>query len=117
MKNFKLFKRSALLLAVVVLAAVLTVGAIAGTALLSDEGSTEYGEQYAGVQVGTSGKVSLKFYYSTYGTAEEFVAEVIDPETNERYVPPATRFKYILFHWSIPFVSHRCLCRCRTFRL
>ena len=83
MKNFKLFKRSALLLAVVLLAVVLTVGAIAGAALLSDEGSTEYGEQYAGVQVGTSGKVSLKFYYSTYGTAEEFVAEVIDPETNE----------------------------------
>ena len=82
MKNFKLFKRSALLLAVVVLAVVLTVGAIAGAALLSDENSASYGEQYAGVQVGTSGKVSLKFYYSTTGTAEEFVAEVIDPETD-----------------------------------
>ncbi|MBE6646682.1 MAG: hypothetical protein E7611_03460 [Ruminococcaceae bacterium] len=81
MKNFKLFKRSALLLAVVVLAVVLTVGAIAGAALLSDEGSADYGEQYAGVKVGTSGKVSLKFYYSTTGTAEKFVAEVIDPET------------------------------------
>ena len=81
MKNFKLFKRSALLLAVVVLAVVLTVGAIAGAALLSDEGSADYGEQYAGVKVGTSGKVSLKFYYSTTGTAEEFVAKVIDPET------------------------------------
>jgi aquaporin Z len=34
MKNFKLFKRSALLLAVVALAVVLTVGAIAGAAVL-----------------------------------------------------------------------------------
>ena len=82
MKNSKLFKRSLLLLAVVALAVVLTIGIVAGAATIS-EGDADYGERYAGVQVGTSGKVSLKFYYSTTGTAEKFVAEVTDPDTNE----------------------------------
>ena len=81
MKTMKFFKKPALLLSIVVLAVVLSVSAIAGAALTSEEetGVAEYGEKYSAVNVATSGKVSLKFYYSTYGTATKFVAEIIDP--------------------------------------
>ena len=85
MKTMKFFKKPALLLSIVVLAVLLAVSAIAGAALLSEgeESAPDYGEQYAAVQVATSGKVSLKFYYTTYGTATEFIAEVKDPTTGE----------------------------------
>ena len=78
----KVFKKTSLLLMVVILAVVLSIGAIAGATLLA-EGDETLGEEYAGVQVTTSGKVSLKFYYSTYGDATAFKAEVIDPETKQ----------------------------------
>ncbi len=40
-------------------------------------------ERYSGVQVSTSGRVSLKFYYSTFGNADAFVAEIINPVSGD----------------------------------
>ncbi len=82
MKKSKLFRRSSLILVIIALAVALTVGVIAGVAMLSDEQeqttAAEYGEHCKNIQVSTSGKVSLKFYYDTYGTAASFVYEVYD---------------------------------------
>ena len=40
-------------------------------------------ERYSSVQVSTSGRVSLKFYYSTFGNADAFVAEIINPVSGD----------------------------------
>ncbi len=73
----KVFKKAALLISVLVLAVVLTVGVIAGAALLA-EGNT-LGEVYSTEQVTTDGKVNLKVYLSDLGSAEAFYVEVVDP--------------------------------------
>lgn len=78
----KVFRKTALLISVIVLAVVLAVGAVAGAALLS-EGNATLGEEYSAVQVTTDGKVNLKVYYSNLGSAEKFIAEVVDPVTEE----------------------------------
>ena len=87
MKKSKLFRRSTLILAVIALAVALTVGVIAGVAMLNDEpeqttSAPEYGEHCSNIQVSTSGKVSLKFKYSTLGKAGAFVYEVVDQSGN-----------------------------------
>ncbi len=78
----KVFRKTALLISVIVLAVVLAVGAVAGAALLS-EGNETLGEEYSAVQVTTDGKVNLKVYYSTLGSAQAFVATVTDPVSGE----------------------------------
>ncbi len=78
----KVFKKTALLITVIVLAVVLSIGAVAGAAMLS-EGEETLGEVYNAVQVTTDGKVNLKVYYSELGDAETFVAQVIDPSTGK----------------------------------
>ena len=83
MKKSRLFRRSTLIVSIIALAVALTVGVIAGVAMLSNEQEQtaviEYGEQCSNIQVSTSGAVSLKFYYTTYGTADQFVVEIVDP--------------------------------------
>ena len=78
----KVFKKTALLISVLVLAVVLSVGVIAGVAVAA-EASATLGEAYSAVQVTTDGKVNLKVYYSTLGSAEEFIATVTDPVSEE----------------------------------
>lgn len=78
----KVFRKTALLISVIVLAVVLAVGAVAGAALLS-EGNATLGEEYSAKQVTTDGRVNLKVFYSTLGSAEAFVAKVTDPVSGE----------------------------------
>ena len=81
MKTMKFFKKPALLLSIVVIAALLAVAAVAGTALLANEEDTGlYGEGTPQIQVTTKGNVNLKFYYSAETTASEFVVVVTNPE-------------------------------------
>ena len=76
----KVFKKTALLLSVIVLAVVLSIGVIAGVAHAA-EGNATLGEVYSAVQVTTDGKVNLKVFYSDLGSATGFRAEVVDPVT------------------------------------
>lgn len=78
----KVFKKTALLLTVIVLAVVLSIGVIAGVALAA-EGNATLGEVYSGVQVTTDGKVNLKVFYSDLGSATGFNVEVVDPVTGK----------------------------------
>ena len=66
----KLFKRSTFIIAVIALVALLTVTAIAGAALLTSGGAVDHGEKYEFAQASVSGKVNLKFYYSTLGISK-----------------------------------------------
>ncbi len=75
MKNFKLFKKAALLLAVLSLSVVLVIGTLA-IAAAEGESADGYGEKYYGVRVSTDGDVNVKFYYSDLGAAAEMIAEV-----------------------------------------
>ena len=78
----KVFKKTALLLTVIVLAVVLSIGVIAGVAQAA-EGNATLGEVYSGVQVTTDGKVNLKVFYSELGSATGFNVEVVDPVTGK----------------------------------
>lgn len=78
----KVFKKTALLLTVIVLAVVLSIGVIAGVAQAA-EGNATLGEVYSGVQVTTDGKVNLKVFYSDLGSATGFKVEVVDPDTGK----------------------------------
>lgn len=82
-REMKLFKRSTFIIAVIALVALLAVTAIAGAALLTSGGAVDHGEKYEFAQASVSGKVNLKFYYSTLGSAEYVKAEVVDPVTKE----------------------------------
>ena len=84
MKTMKFFKTPAFLLSIVALAALLTVATVAGVGYAANsENDADLGEVYNAVQVTTDGKVNLKVYYSDCGTAEGFVAQVIDPDTGK----------------------------------
>ena len=85
MKTMKFFKKPALLLSIVVLAALLAVAAIAGVGYVAngDGAGADLGEELVNVSASTSGKIRLNFYYTTYGSATEFVAEVTDPDTGD----------------------------------
>lgn len=74
----KVFKKTALLLTVIVLAVVLSIGVIAGVAHAA-EGTATLGEICSGVQVTTDGKVNLKFFYSDLGSATGFKVELVEP--------------------------------------
>ena len=77
MKTSKLFKKSALLIAVIVCAVVLTVTAIATATLLLVE--DDFGVDYYGASVATAGRAKINFYFDDTGDAEKFVVRVVEP--------------------------------------
>ena len=77
----KMMKKITLITAIISLAVLLSVTAIAAATALSDGNAVEHGEKYEFAQASVSGKVNLKFYYSTLGNAEYMAAEVVDPAT------------------------------------
>lgn len=79
--DMKMMKKITLIIAIVSLIALLLVTAIAAATVLSDGNTVEHGEKYEFAQASVSGKVNLKFYYSTLGSAEYMAAEVVDPAT------------------------------------
>ncbi len=82
MKKTSTFKKLTLILTVIAITALLALTAAAGAALTS-EGTVNHGEKYEFAQASVSGTVNLKFYYSDLGSAEQIIAEVIDPATGE----------------------------------
>lgn len=84
MKTMKFFKKPALLLSIVVIAALLAVAAIAGVGYVANgENSADFGEQYAGVSVTTQGNVNLRFYFDDFGSADTVKYQVINPKNSE----------------------------------
>ena len=80
MKKNNTFKKLTVVFAMIAISALLAVTALAGDALLQS-GTVEHGEKYEFAQASVSGTVNLKFYYSDLGSAEQIIAEVIDPAT------------------------------------
>ena len=69
MKTKTIFKKSAVLITVIVLAVVMSLATVMALA-------TDGAEDFAGVSVSTSGNINLKFYYDSIGSADSVVYTV-----------------------------------------